>query len=168
MSPGNRLAHDTVLRGQPTRYHTLIYVSGRIRERRLCTSSLTILSVFLFDMRTDPSFKIQTNITDAIAAEAVSDCHLLTSIELWRCRVPESIIALQRFFTPGKKNWGRVFVKAISNAFLALWSDRNDHHHGRVDAQSQEDKISRSHRRLSAVTTHLSLPDMPGIPKTIP
>ena len=143
-------------------------VSGELTSEGCAPLVSKIVTDFMFGMRSDKSVPVHT-VTDKEAEKAVKDCHLLTSIELWRCRVPKSI-KLQQFFSPGKKNWGKVLVKIICNAFLTIWADRNDHHHGRTTETTTPKINQHDHTAVYWLSQLPSsrLPDMPGIPKIFP
>ena len=124
----------------------------KLEGHHIDASIIQILVRALFCTETD--FARLT--TDLPPSKAVDDCDIITQMELWRGKIPVSLL---KPFLKNRcaKGWGRHIVTAIFDAFLALWRRRNDILHGRTDAPKQHEADVRE--RLSTLLSDFrSLP----------
>ena len=89
------------------------------------------------------------------------DCDKIGRVELWRGRLPKSLVEWQHtFITKGASTqkigsegarWATRVVKSIFGEFLNLWWLRNDIRHGRNETEESEARRMRAKRRCLAL-----------------
>ena len=115
-------------------------------SRQFNLTVIETIARYLFE----PTPKISSLIEAFPAAkQALKDCHKITWLEVWRGRIPFSLI---EYASVGRyhKKCGRHIVRAIYNAFLLIWRQRNDTLHDRTLECPPETKAILD--RLTAVT----------------